>query len=54
VILPPFSQEGALHSLLVTVPHWSAMAGSIAWSLGYGLLAIAAAALVIKGLEWGR
>jgi hypothetical protein len=54
VVLPPFPQEDFLHPLLTSVPHWGAMAGSIAWCVGYGCLALAAAALVIKGLEWGR
>lgn len=54
VLLPPFSQEDLLHRMLVSIPDWSALAGSIAWSLGYGVLALVAAVLVIKGLEWGR
>jgi hypothetical protein len=54
VVLPPFPQEDVLHPLLTSAPHWGAMGGSIAWCVGYGCLSLAAAALVIKGLEWGR
>jgi hypothetical protein len=54
LLLPPFSQEDVLHQLLASAPSWSALTPSITWSLGYGLLALVAAALVIKGLEWGR
>lgn len=54
VILPPFPQEDILHALLKTVPDWGAMAGSIGWCVGYGCLALATGALVVKGLEWGR
>ena len=54
IVLPPFPQEDFLHPLLTSAPHWGAMAGSIAWCVGYGCLGLVAAALVIKGLEWGR
>jgi len=53
-VLPPFAQQDQLHSLLSSTPDWGLVAGSIAWCVGYGCLALAAAALVIKGLEWGR
>jgi hypothetical protein len=54
IVLPPFSQQSALHALLTSAPNWSGVAGSIAWCVGYGLLALVAAALVLRGLEWGR
>ncbi|HZS61038.1 MAG TPA: hypothetical protein VFA43_17315 [Gemmatimonadaceae bacterium] len=53
-VLPPFPQQDRMASLLSSAPQWDAMAGPIAWCLGYGILALMAAALVIKGLEWGR
>ena len=53
-LLPPFSQEEVLHQMLRSAPDWSAMGGSILWCIGYGLLALMATALVIRGREWAR
>jgi hypothetical protein len=54
VILPPFSQQTFLHGMLASAPPWGDIAGSIAWCVGYGLIALVAGAFVIRGLEWAR
>lgn len=54
VLLPPFAQQSFLEKILTNAPPWGDLVGSIAWCVGYGLLALVGAALVIRGLEWGR
>src|SRR5262249_29867254 len=45
VALPPFAQQTFLEKVLTASPVWGDIAGSIAWCVGYGLLALVAAAL---------
>jgi hypothetical protein len=52
VLLPPFSQLS--RSLLASAPYWGDVLGSIAWCIGYGILALVATVLVIRGFEWAR
>lgn len=54
VLLPPFAQQSFLERVLTNAPVWSDIAGSIVWCVGYGLLALVIAVLVIRGLEWAR
>jgi len=54
VLLPPFSQQTFLHAMLASAPNWGDIAGSIVWCVGYGLIALVAGALVVRGLEWAR
>jgi len=54
VILPPFTQQTFLEGMLASAPNWGDIAGSIAWCVGYGLIALMAGAFVIRGLEWAR
>lgn len=49
-VLPPLQMS----DLLTAAPNWGPFVGSIVWIIGWGLLALVGAALVIKGLEWAR
>jgi hypothetical protein len=54
VVLPPFSLQPVLGSVLTSAPPWSDLIGAIVWCVGYGLLGLVCGALVIRGLEWAR
>jgi hypothetical protein len=45
VLLPPFAIQNAVLAGGV---------GAMVWCAGYGVLALVVAALMIRGLEWGR
>ena len=54
LVLPPFSLQSILGSVLSSAPPWGDLVGAIVWSVGYGLLGLVCGALVIRRLEWAR
>jgi hypothetical protein len=54
IVLPPFSQQSPLDRMLTNAPVWGDLVGSIAWCVGYGVLALVGAVVAIRGLEWAR